>query len=278
MITVSNLSTTSRMITGSRISTTSRLVTSTMQGTSRCALFYFPQLVTGFRPIGAIRISFMERQRRKYKKGFPFKMTSVKRFEEYLGPCTKCQICFKTERSLERHEMMTHRKRTQNRHAQWNRKLVESGNRCVVKGERICSKFDKTEYMRRKASTSVVSNAGSLFVFESNLLRHLQIHHSEKQECAPCGESFSVKENGRCGTTKDTKYDKNRIDPKKPTKNTKGTRSVTTGSHECDQCDETFNLEPELKVHVEKTHRVRTDGESDGKFQTDKRTRFGCKI
>ena len=59
MDTVSKLSTTSRIITVylSRMSTTSKLVTSTLQTTSRCALFYFPQLVTGFpriEPLGIL--------------------------------------------------------------------------------------------------------------------------------------------------------------------------------------------------------------------------------
>ena len=209
----------------------------------------------------AIRNSFMERLHRKYKKGFPFKMMSVKCFGENLTPCAKCRKYFKTEHNLARHEMMMHWKRKQNRHVQYKQKLVKSGNRCVVKGERICSKFDKLK-MRRKHQHHCFK-CRKLFIFESNILRHLRIHHSEKQECTPCGESFSVKENGRCGTTKDIKCDKNRIDPKKPTKNTKGKRSVMTGSHQCDQCDETFNLEPELKVHEEKTHRVRTDGGSE---------------
>ena len=213
----------------------------------------------------AIRNSFMEPLR---YKGFPFKMTSVKRFGEYLRPCAKCQTCFKTERNLASHEMITHRKRKKNSHAQYKRKLVESGNRHVVKSERICSNFDRP--IQRRKRYHQCFKCGNLF-------RLLRTHQSEKQECASCGESFSVKENGRCGTTKDIKRHENRIDPKKPTKNIQGTRSVTTGSHQSDQCNETFNLEPELNVHVEKTHRVRTDGESDGKLQTIKESVLDAK-
>ena len=180
---------------------------------------------------------------------------------------------------------MTYRKRKQSRHAQYNRKLTDC--RKHLASERNINIVHQTQQRKRRRHQCV--KCKKTFVFESNLLQQLKTHDGEtvsrtidllnstneslsKRQCDPRGKSFTPNKINNSSSTTERSRDEN-TNLKNPKESTNVQLLYNTKeSVQCEQCDKRFNLEPELKVNMEKTHNVitnrgDTDRGSDGKFK-----------
>ena len=239
-----------------------------------------------------IRNGFVERQRRKCGKGFPFKISGG-RFGEYLRSCAKCKKRFKTTSNLVRHVIMTHRKGKRHRHAQLNRKLIECDKKPAHCRKNLASDRNVnlvSPKRQRKRRRHQCVKCKKTFIFQSNLLRHLKTHGDKtllttsdslnsaneplnRRQCEPCGESFNPIQSGNHSSTTEWKCKENTsLTNTKELNNVHQTRTEKQESVQCEQYYETFNLEPQLNVHMEKLHDVianrgNTDQGSDGKMK-----------